>query len=441
MAPLDSALNVPSPCATFQHKSILQRTDDSSDGSPSGSQRRGSMDNWPNAEIRPNPVPFEKNPNQPGATPGTSLGAGEGPNFANDSNIRRNQGADGGAKDLDENEACASGREWKTRAGTGGSVRPLGNGGANSGSANWGIQANGNEESDRKSEKRGTMVEGGSSSPMDRGVSDLPRDGPRGKGSFQIGGVLESPRRDRGTGDEEGGTREGGYLSFESDVDGGAAAWTGGQGVLQHRNERAKDGQGDDGPPPEEGEKGGRETNSVGGKQASTEEGSEYAGEFAAQNNTEGRKGTPRLVTVSVRPTPKASSSMIVSDFPENPAHVIASGAEVGSDDTQNKRRIHSKPVRVINISERTTSGAVTDGTPQATVVDKWDRPDAKEEVRGGTPSSLTTSKAPVADASRLGLGEENGFPDMSEFNLDDISDIDVGGEWGMAGGDGSLSS
>ena len=42
--------------------------------------------------------------------------------------------------------------------------------------------------------------------------------------------------------------------------------------------------------------------------------------------------------------------------------------------------------------------------------------------------------------AMELGL-EGDGFPDMAEFDLDDISEIDVGGELALSDGDGSLSS
>lgn len=417
----------------------MHHTDDSSDEYPSGSQRRGSVDNWPNAEESSKIVPVENIPDQLGATSGTSPGGREGPNAANDSSNRQNQGVGGGAKDLDENEACASGRGRFARASNDDNVGSLGNGGAYGGSADWGIQVNANEESDRKDEKRSTMAAGDSSRPTGRRVSDLPRDVLRGNESFQLGGVLESPRRDRGTGEEEGGARKDGCRVFESGVGDGAAAWTGRRDALQHREERAKDGQSDHGPPPE-GAGGGREANSAGRKQASREEGSEYVGEFAAQNNTEGRKGTPRLVTVSVRPTPKPPFSAEVSDLPENPAHATTSGAKVGSEDEQDLPRTYSEKVEVIKNSERTRSGEVTDDPPQGIGVSKWARPDAKKD-RDDTLSSLKISKAPVADASRLGLGEEDGFPDMSEFNLDDISDIDVGGEWGVAGGDGSLSS
>lgn len=59
-----------------------------------------------------------------------------------------------------------------------------------------------------------------------------------------------------------------------------------------------------------------------------------------------------------------------------------------------------------------------------------------------GTKNSASGPSSPVTAASRLGL-EGNGFPDASEFNLDDISEIDAGGEWAGSdgGGGGSLSS
>lgn len=55
--------------------------------------------------------------------------------------------------------------------------------------------------------------------------------------------------------------------------------------------------------------------------------------------------------------------------------------------------------------------------------------------------SAFALERSPIASASRLGL-EEEGLPDVSGFDLDDISEIDAGGEWGGVDGvEGSLSS
>lgn len=46
----------------------------------------------------------------------------------------------------------------------------------------------------------------------------------------------------------------------------------------------------------------------------------------------------------------------------------------------------------------------------------------------------------PAASAARLGL-DQGGLPDVLDFSLDDISEIDAGGEWGADEAGGSLSS
>lgn len=57
-----------------------------------------------------------------------------------------------------------------------------------------------------------------------------------------------------------------------------------------------------------------------------------------------------------------------------------------------------------------------------------------------GVETSVPGLSSPVVAASRLGL-DGDGFPDVSEFDLDDISEINVGEDWaGDAGGE-SLSS
>lgn len=72
------------------------------------------------------------------------------------------------------------------------------------------------------------------------------------------------------------------------------------------------------------------------------------------------------------------------------------------------------------------------------------ERGPASSRVRGGDQNvSASSAVAPLpvltADASRLGL-EGDDFPDVAEFDLDDISEIDAGGEWAGSAG-GSLSS
>ena len=57
----------------------------------------------------------------------------------------------------------------------------------------------------------------------------------------------------------------------------------------------------------------------------------------------------------------------------------------------------------------------------------------------GGPTSVIPGPSAPLAAASQLGL-DGDGFPDVAEFDLDDISEIDAGGEWAGSEG-GSLSS
>lgn len=76
-----------------------------------------------------------------------------------------------------------------------------------------------------------------------------------------------------------------------------------------------------------------------------------------------------------------------------------------------------------------TTAGFPRDTTPSGEPV----TPD--EDALPPAGATNTT-----VDASRLGL-EGNDFPDASEFDVDDISEIDAGGEWGTGGEMGSLSS
>lgn len=57
-----------------------------------------------------------------------------------------------------------------------------------------------------------------------------------------------------------------------------------------------------------------------------------------------------------------------------------------------------------------------------------------------GTKNSASGLSGPVAAASQLGL-EGDRFPDVSEFDLDDISEIDAYGEWVGSEGGASLSS
>lgn len=69
----------------------------------------------------------------------------------------------------------------------------------------------------------------------------------------------------------------------------------------------------------------------------------------------------------------------------------------------------------------------------------------ARGQVRIGAEKEENTLSgigpdSPVVAASRLGL-EGDGFPDISEFDLDDISEIDAGGEWTASEGRESLSS
>ncbi|CAM9312270.1 unnamed protein product [Ectocarpus fasciculatus] len=85
--------------------------------------------------------------------------------------------------------------------------------------------------------------------------------------------------------------------------------------------------------------------------------------------------------------------------------------------------------------------------TPSSGGVDVVGADTARLPANGGT--NLTQEKIDVAvpastplvpDAARLGL-EGDDFPDVSEFDVDDISEIDAGGEWGGSAGSGSLSS
>lgn len=426
----------------FQHKASLQHTDDSGEESPSSSQLPGSVHSWATAGS-PKIARTDNIPDHQGATFGASPGAREGPNVVNNSdNSRRNQSTGGGTMDLNENEAFELRRGQFGRASIGDDIGSLGNGGGGGygGSGHRDLQEIVIVESHTKDAQRSEMDLVDLLPPAGRRVSDLSRYVARDDERFQPDRKLGSPKFDPEAGEVKGDAREGGHRDFESGIDDGTAVWTGRLDMLRrHRDEQANGVQNDNNPPLE-GTGGVRESNIAGKQQEFREEGSKYAGGLAVRKSMEYRKEMPRLVTVSVKPTRKSSFSEENNGLPGNPTPTTTIGAGVGSEDKQSVRRTHSRQVEVANVSERTRTGEATDDPPQAAGVGKWGRPGAKGDGDSISPSP-TTIEVPVADASRLGLGEEDGVPDMSEFNLDDISDIEVGGEWGGGGGDGSLSS
>lgn len=177
------------------------------------------------------------------------------------------------------------------------------------------------------------------------------------------------------------------------------------------------------------------------------------------------RDRTPRMVTVSVKPRRNQRPAASISPQEESTS---ASPQRPGflAGNTNNTGTAAGVPRRcdVIDSSEAspTTPGftAVRGGIPSV------ERPITRDDellssggdgtnVTGAALERLSTSSraqegnstrltpgpsAPVAAASQLGL-EGEGFPDVSDFDLDDISEIDAGGEWAGSDGGASLSS
>lgn len=204
----------------------------------------------------------------------------------------------------------------------------------------------------------------------------------------------------------------------------------------------------------------GVETSSEGGnKQAASPPG---IGGSNAELLNDGVARTPRLVTVQVKPrrptgetltSPKlaeGNASACLQD--EADANVLCPGSFVASsgaglsgvgqlpvmEATPNPKNARPASSRIDRISVSLGKGNWEGSRDDNSSGDGMKSAAAKVE------GNERVSPSPAKTASHLGL-EEEGLPNsVDEFDLDDISEIDVGGEWVATGGgkvDGSISS
>ncbi|CAM9229269.1 unnamed protein product [Ectocarpus sp. 4 AP-2014] len=181
---------------------------------------------------------------------------------------------------------------------------------------------------------------------------------------------------------------------------------------------------------------------------------------------------SPRMVTVAVKPkkTPPASAGegreghntslpppqsqhrRLEANDSDTALSVQADGSGEASlvrQDAEAIRRENERRKTGTFPENKTTAGHTSEKpTPLSGGVDVARADTARLPGNGGTKLTkenldVTVPASPslVTDAARLGLdGDE--FPDVSDFDVDDISEIDDGGEWpGSAAGSGSLSS
>lgn len=186
-------------------------------------------------------------------------------------------------------------------------------------------------------------------------------------------------------------------------------------------------------------------------------------GELSAAGGQQALAGTPpRLVMVSVKPSKSdktapasASPPPLEQSSPASPQQQFRRGGNDGNDagfpsrDDATKKSFSSAMPRVANDARHEEDGrrGKTAAAGDTAVGGDDDYPSGKTVVgangraSGGNRSTSATPAASsvIVDASRLGL-EGDEFPDVSEFDLDGISEIDAGGEWAGSVG-GSLSS
>lgn len=158
---------------------------------------------------------------------------------------------------------------------------------------------------------------------------------------------------------------------------------------------------------------------------------------------------TPRVVTVSVKPATNQRPASPSAPEENTPASPQRQGFRAG-----NTNNISSTDISRRN--DGVDSGETSSASP-GVAAEHGQIPSQSSNGHSGKPSSegsgasmagtsiggktnlIPGPSAPVAAASQLGL-EGDRFPDVSEFDLDDISEIDAGGEWAGSEG-GSLSS
>lgn len=209
------------------------------------------------------------------------------------------------------------------------------------------------------------------------------------------------------------------------------------------------------------------------GVETSSEDGNKQAasppgiGDSKVELRCDADDSTPRVVTVKVKPrrptgevlTPptlaEGNTSAFLQDKTKENAlcsgaqkgYVASSGAGLSGEGQLLVMEATSSANNVFRASSRTDRISVSLGRGN------WDgsRDDASsgdginsaaDKIKGNDKVSMGTSPAKIA--SQLGL-EEEGLPNsVDEFDLDDISEIDVGGEWVATGGgdpEGSVSS
>ncbi|CAM9430697.1 unnamed protein product, partial [Hapterophycus canaliculatus] len=173
---------------------------------------------------------------------------------------------------------------------------------------------------------------------------------------------------------------------------------------------------------------------------------------------------TPRLVTVTVKPKSQPPPSFTASpqehDATTLPQHGLPrhhqhqqslsarmsrgesnkSNADNNSFSPRNDGRARESASPALPPDANNEQTPLAGGGPTASVPRSMTRmPSGGSGERDAHVAGPITSAA-VADASRLGL-EGDGFPDLSDFDVDDISEIDAGGEWAGSEGAWSLSS
>lgn len=160
------------------------------------------------------------------------------------------------------------------------------------------------------------------------------------------------------------------------------------------------------------------------------------------ENDASGNRA-PRLVTVSVKPRgirQQSSPDSAASNSPRVRGEDSYASSPDGSQATQGSAASGAHPSGQGGGSDvgEGNESRLTHGVHSSTRagVSRYMRPGRAAGENRPSSSAAGSSFSP----SRLGI-EGEGYPDALEFDLDDISEIDAGGEWAAEGGEGSLSS
>lgn len=158
--------------------------------------------------------------------------------------------------------------------------------------------------------------------------------------------------------------------------------------------------------------------------------------EHLAANNLSRRSSNPRSLTVTAKPiTPKEMVPPLISkqsSLGDNAIHDL--GPKSASDEVGNgyvsseTTRTAMSPESRLEAQRQQPSVANKLRPPSTSTADVGPREPLREERIGAALPRCTPSPSAL-DPSQLGLDRESAL-DMSEFEVDDISEIDVGGEW-----------